>query len=154
MSFYENEYERKRQMAFSDEILKRGKKKKSPANQLTTDIIKWVVLTGGAARRVNSQGQYDEATGRWRSSGMRRGFEDIDCCMPISLHHNKYGIKVAVEVKIGKDKLSEYQIARKEELFRAGGYYIVASSFDQFKKDWIELSDKIEKEICSLYQKK
>jgi len=47
-----------------------------------------------------------------------------------------YGVSVAIEVKIGKDRLSEYQQTVKEEIERSGGVYIVARNWDQFFKEW------------------
>lgn len=131
------EYIRHRQIAFAPELLAKGKKKKSPANELASFVIDHVKSVGGTARRVNTQGQYDEKTGKWRTSGMRKGFEDVDACVPVYFNTHscgrfKIGVKVAVEIKIGKDQLSEYQVKRKAELAESGGYYIIASTKEQF----------------------
>jgi len=113
-------------------------KKQSPSNALTDAVINYVRLNGGAARRVNTQGTYVEAkynergvqlkgTGAYRKSGMKRGFEDVSCIIP---PHGKY---LAVEVKIGADKLRDEQIERKAEVEKCGGLYFVAKDFDSFK---------------------
>jgi hypothetical protein len=106
-------------------------KDKTPSNKLTAQIIRWVEQRGGFARRVNTQGQYDVASGKWRPSGMKKGFEDIDVIMPINISNIRIGIKIAVEVKIGKDVLSIDQKKRREEIESCGGIYIVAKGIDQ-----------------------
>lgn len=141
------EYEHKRRIAFAPEVLKRKKKKQSPANQLTDDIIKFIKLEGGAARRVNSQGQFDEATGRWRFSGMKRGFEDIDATMAFRHKGVLIGIKVGIEIKIKHDEMSEYQEKRRDELLRSGAFYMVAKSFDNFSHQWIEMRMEITRRL-------
>lgn len=133
---YNDEYEKKRLMAFGPDVLKRGKKKQSPANKLTDDIIKYIKLNKGVARRVNSQGQWDAVKQMWRPSGMKRGFEDIDAIMKVPIKNTSIGIKVAIEIKIGKDKMSEYQEQRMNEVQSCGGLYIIAKTFDQFMADW------------------
>jgi len=131
-----SESEDKKKYFDKDYMLKRGKKK-SRSSELESGIIKWVKLQGGAARRVNTQGQYDEKRQMWRPSGMKRGFEDVDATMKIPVIGKGYiGIKIAIEVKIGRDKMSEYQVARQKEVADAGGYYIVAKDMDQFMYDW------------------
>jgi hypothetical protein len=115
--------------------MKKGKKK-SPSNELTSAVINYVKLKGGVARRVNTSGQFDESTGKWRPSGMRRGFEDVSCVLS---PNGKY---LAVEIKIGKDKLSEYQIERQQELERVGAVYYVAKNFDDFKLFFDKLNQK------------
>lgn len=128
---------------FSKDYMKPRGKKKSKSNELTDSIIDYVHLNRGAARRVNTQGQYDPTMQKWRTSGMKRGFEDIDAIMPIKINHamaenlsTTVGVKVAIEVKIGKDKLSDYQKKRRDEVTKAGGLYMVAKDIDTFMKDW------------------
>jgi hypothetical protein len=108
------------------DMKKRGAKK-SPSNELTDAVIKYWKLKGGAARRVNTSGQYDEASGQWRPSGMKKGFEDISCILPPN------GRTVAIEIKIGRDKLSTHQEARQAEVEKCGGVYLVAKNFDEIK---------------------
>jgi hypothetical protein len=130
-------------------------KKQSPANELTDQIIAFVKENGGAARRVNVQGRYTEGEtytdvvgrlrhqkGSWIPSGMLPGFEDIDAIKPITVYNILgklpycVGVKVAVEVKVGKDFMKEPQLKRREEVLAAGGFYIIAMSYNQFVKEW------------------
>ncbi len=115
--------------------LQKGKKKQSASNELTDQVIKHIKEIGGTARRVNSQGQWDPTKGQWRTGGMRRGFEDVDACLPYKVYEYTVGLKIAVEIKIGKDTQSEYQVKRQQELEAAGGIYIIASEIEKFKVD-------------------
>lgn len=112
------------------------RKKKSPANELTDAICKYVRSCGGAAARVNVMGIYDQKKGSYRPSGSTKGVEDVTCIKPVYVSNIKVGMTVAVEVKIGKDRMSEDQEKRKLAVESAGGVYIVAKTFDQFKTDW------------------
>lgn len=105
-------------------------KQKTPANSLTSQVIRWFEQQGGTARRVNTGGQWDKELGKFRRSGMRRGFEDVDGTYPIYINGVKIGVKIAVEIKINKDSLSEHQIERKTELEAAGGIYVVARKIE------------------------
>jgi hypothetical protein len=126
-----------RQKAFFDpKLLAKGKKPQSPSNKLTSDIIEYIRLLGGYARRVNVQGTYDAAKGAYRKSGMKKGFEDIDVIMPININGIKVGLKCAIEVKIGRDKQSPEQIARQQEINSCGGIYLVAKDMTSFNKDF------------------
>jgi len=140
------------EMAFDPLLLAKGRKKQSPSNELTDYIIKKAKELGGTARRVNTQGQYDQSTGKWRTSGMRKGFEDVDICLPVRAITKqgpfKLGIKVGVEVKIGNDKLSEHQVTRLNELKDAGGYYLIASNKEQISMDL----DNLKETLTQLFQ--
>ena len=127
---------------FSAARLSKGKNKNiSPANRLTDQVIRWLESIGGAGRRVNTQGQFDSAKGIWRKSGMKKGFEDVDGIYPFVLNGVKIGIKLAIEIKIGKDRLSDDQKARKEEVEKCGGIYIVAKDIEQTIAD-VDLKSK------------
>ena len=115
------------------------------ANGLTKCIIDWITLKGGYANRINTQGQarvkkiprYNILTGKteyrdsvtWTPSTTRIGTPDIDAIIK--------GKAVKIEVKIGKDKLSEAQKKHLEDIARAGGLYFVARNMDSFV-EWYE----------------
>lgn len=120
------------------------KKKQSPANALTSAIKKYIELCGGCAARVNVMGIYDQSTGKFRTSGSTKGFEDVDAIFPITISGVKVGLKVAVEVKVGKDRQSDDQKLRQQEVTKAGGVYIIAKTFDQFKQDWDNIKHRYE----------
>ena len=116
--------------AVPEHALVKTKYSDKTANDLTKAIIDCITLGGGYATRVNTQGQYNEKLGKWTKSTTRLGTSDI-----ISLVDSKF---IAIEVKIGKDKLSEHQIKTRDEIINSGGFYIVATSFSEFIK-WYDL---------------
>lgn len=111
------------------------KKKQSPANALTDAVMTYMRSLGCAVARINTTGIYDQRLGKWRISGSTKGVEDVTCTMPVQFNGLKIGVTISVEVKIGKDKMSEDQKLRKENIENAGGHYVVAKTFDQFKQD-------------------
>jgi len=84
-------------------------------------------------------GVYDAKRGTYRKGGTRRGIADIMATKKIQHGDRTIGLTVAIEVKIGKDRLSEHQLAVKEEVERGGGVYMVAKDWDQFIRDWNEI---------------
>lgn len=111
----------------------------SPTNALTDAIIKYINSHYKCkVYRINSMGLYDERinprTGRpigMRSSGQKKGLPDVIGAV--------YGMFASVEVKVGKDRQSEHQIKRQEEIQAAGGWYCIAKDFDSFKKEFDSL---------------
>lgn len=117
------------------------------ANGLTKCIIDWITLKGGYANRINTQGQarvhkvprYNILTGKteyrdsvqWTPSTTRIGTPDIDAIIQ--------GKAVKIEVKIGKDKLSEAQKKHLEDIAKAGGLYFVAKDMESFI-NWYKLN--------------
>jgi len=110
------------------------KKKQSPANELTSAIIRYIQSIGGAARRINNGAVYDPVKEIFRQ-GTKKGTEDITCTIPIVVAGKKIGLHVAIEVKIGKDRQSDDQKLREEEIRRAGGVYLIAKTFDQIQPE-------------------
>ena len=117
-------------------------KKQSPANALTKAIREYASLKNCATARVNTTGIWDERLGKFRTSGATNGFEDIDIILPIVINQIRIGLKVAVEVKIGRDTQSDQQKLRQQRVQEAGGVYIIAKTFDQFKIDFDALIQK------------
>lgn len=110
--------------------------KDTTANELTKAITTFIRLTGNYADRINNTGIYDARKGKWRKGGTRKGISDIIASKLIEHEGRKFSVNVAIEVKVGKDKLSEYQERIRDEVTAAGGYYIVARNWDGFIKDW------------------
>jgi hypothetical protein len=104
------------------------------ANGLTACVIDWIRFSGGAAFRINSQGQYDAKLERWRKSGTRPGLPDIVACV--------CGRFVAIEIKFGRDRQSEAQKVIESEIQGAEGAYLIVRDLDSFV-DWfaLELTD-------------
>lgn len=111
------------------------KKKQSPANALTSAVMKYMSALGCAVARINTTGIYDEKLGKYRFSGSTNGVEDVNCVLPVHVFGHKLGVTVAIEIKVGNDRMRLEQKQRRENVERAGGHYIIAKTFDQFKQD-------------------
>ena len=104
--------------------------RKKPANKLTAmivDAFKYLPNSGhfkGFANRVNVMGVYNPKTKRYRPSGSTPGAADISAMIN--------GVRVEIEVKIGKDRLSEKQIKFRDNITAAGGQYWVVRSWEDF----------------------
>lgn len=98
------------------------------ANSLTKCILEYFRLNGGYAVRINTQGQYNEKLGRWTKGTTKRGTADVHACLN--------GMHYSIEIKIGKDTLSEHQEETQSQVTAAGGNYFVAKDFQSFY-DWI-----------------
>ena len=70
-------------------------------------------------------GIYDKEMGGLRNSGMKKGLPDV-----IGIYKGQF---IGVEIKIGKDRQSDYQKEREQEINEAGGLYFIAKTFDQIK---------------------
>lgn len=96
------------------------------ANEITKKVLRFLDLKKHYATRVQSQGQYNPTKGRWTKSTVRRGIGDI-----LAIINGK---AVMIEVKAGKDRMSEWQIATKKDVEKSGGVYLVVRTFDDFLK--------------------
>lgn len=113
------------------------------ANGLTQLIIKFLEWSGHYANRISTQGQarihkipkynlssetiqYSQSV-QWTKGNTKKGTPDISAVI--------YGMSVWIEVKVGKDKMSEAQVEQKQKLQQAGAYYFVAHDMQSFC-DW------------------
>ena len=99
------------------------------ANGLTQCIIDYIRLYGGQAERINTTGIPIETPNgvKWRTSNTTRGSADISATIR--------GRSVKIEIKIGRDRQSNYQKAYQKEIEDAGGLYYIARNFTAFV-DW------------------
>ena len=111
----------------------------SSANELTRSIEAFIRMTGGYADRINNTGIYDPRTGRWRKGGTRKGIADIMASKPVTHEGRTFAVNVAIEVKVGKDRMSEHQQKIREEVERAGGVYMIARNWDTFIEQWNQI---------------
>ena len=120
------------------------------ANELTKTICKFITYIGGQAERVSNQGQYRDNTkivtdvlgrkrtigsGAWTKGQGTNGTADISAIY--------LGTSFKIEVKIGKDIMSQAQMKYKKDVERAGAIYIIARNFDDFINDFREICKKI-----------
>ena len=96
------------------------------ANKLTKLITTWIKYHGYQAERINTTGTY--RNGRWTRSGSTPGSADISATVR--------GMSVKIEVKFGRDRMSDKQIRYAEQIRAAGGIYWSVSRFDEFVEFW------------------
>jgi hypothetical protein len=99
----------------------------SPANALTKQIIDFIYDAGGYAFRVNTVGIFDSRKQTYRTAA-KKGVSDVLAC-----HQGRF---IAVEVKIGKDHLSDEQAGFLASISHYGGLAFVAKDFESFKHWW------------------
>jgi len=99
----------------------------STATELTNQIIDHLYRAGGYAWRASSVGVFDSKRAMFRASA-KKGVADI-----LAVYK---GQLIAIEVKIGKDRLSDEQEGFLKNIENAGGRYIVARDFGQFVQEW------------------
>lgn len=109
----------------------RPKYGQTTANELTACVRDFLVMRGHHANRVNTQGNYSQKLGKFIHSGSTRGASDLNCIIN--------GLSVQIEIKVGKDKLSEAQIKQRDSVQAAGGIYIVVKNFDDFIDQYCEI---------------
>lgn len=110
--------------------------KVSKANDLTKTILAFIRLSGNYADRINNTGIYDVKIGKFRKSNTRKGIADIMASKRIEHEGRTFAVQVAIEIKVGNDRLSEHQERMRDEIQQKGGVYIVARDWDGFIKDW------------------
>lgn len=105
------------------------------ANGLTRAIVNFLLWNGHRATRINSAGRVIKApqrqasgvslmTAKYIPGATRRGAADVSSTIR--------GRSVMWEVKVGKDRPSEYQLAEQELERKAGGEYYFVHSFEEF----------------------
>jgi len=99
------------------------------ANNLTKCITAYLRLNGAFVSRVNNTGIYDRRLNRYRPGTSRKGLPDI-----IATYRGK---SLFVEVKHGRDRMSEHQERIRHEQEQSGGLWFTAHNFTEFK-EWID----------------
>lgn len=107
--------------------------KKTYTNEITQAIKKYIRFNGGYAFRVNSIGVFDPVRQVYRRNN-EKGISDLICCYK--------GLFIAIEIKQGYDKQSEWQKVFEQNVNKAGGIYIIVKSFEQFKNFFDNLKTK------------
>jgi len=121
---------------------------KTNANSLTGAILNYIRYNGSHAERVNNIArQVKSKSGAMVHipSANFKGTADIHAVKKIllpplsALKYQIYGQFVAIEVKVGRDKLSEGQEYYRECVQKAGGVYMVVHTWDEFIEKWNEI---------------
>jgi len=92
------------------------------ANGLTQSIVKFLLWNGHRATRISSSGRI--VGKRYIPGTTRKGAADISATIK--------GKSVMLEIKVGKDKPSEYQLREQALERKAGGVYEFIYNFDEF----------------------
>jgi hypothetical protein len=108
----------------------------SNSNALTNAIQDFIKFSGGYSNRISTVGTMRKINGamKWTTGNSNKGAADIRALYK--------GISIDIEVKVGKDKLSEAQIKEAARIESAGGSYIVARDFPSFLDKWNEVIKK------------
>lgn len=101
------------------------------ANGLTNCIEDFIKHIGGYSNRISTTGTLRKINGRmtWTNGNSNKGAADVRILFN--------GRSVDVEVKIGKDRMSEVQHKEKQRVESAGGLYYVAKDFPSFLEWWL-----------------
>jgi Holliday junction resolvase len=101
----------------------------SEATVLTNKIINHIYSSGGYAWRSSSTGIPDAGRGIMRTAP-KKGVSDVLACW--------HGTLIAIEVKIGQDRLRPEQEGFLLNVRAAGGRAFVSKTFDDFLLQWQE----------------
>lgn len=108
------------------------------ANGLTRMVTDWIKFNGGQAERINVTGRFIKAkmvtdvVGFKRQVGNDKWIKGNGTVGSADISATIKGRSVKIEVKIGRDRQSEYQKQYQESIERAGGIYYIAKDFDSF----------------------
>lgn len=112
------------------------------ANGLTSCIIQYIRLTGGQAERISNTGRlidarttFEDVIGRTRTIGGSHWIPGTGTNGTADISATIAGRSVKVEVKVSRDIQSESQKQYEQSVIRAGGLYVIASTFTGFL-DW------------------
>lgn len=105
------------------------------ANGLTQAVVKFLQWNGHRATRISSSGRIIKAPERQASGTVlqtakyipgqtRKGTADISATIK--------GRSVMLEIKVGSDRPSEYQLREQQIERKAGGVYEFIHSFEEF----------------------
>jgi hypothetical protein len=114
----------------------------SSANGLTRSVIRILEIHGFQAERINTMGvyrgpkKYTDMDGIQRTVGKGRYTRSTGTPGSADISATIAGKSVKIEIKYGKDRLSEAQKAYRDSIERAGGVYIVVRELDVFY-EWL-----------------
>jgi hypothetical protein len=120
----ERETKRKQYPNIPDHALPYRTFSDATTNELTQSIIAWLTLNGHYCSRIQSQGQWNQRLKMFIKSNVKKGIGDIMAVV--------WGKTLMIEVKVGRDKLSEHQIKTQQQVAESGGLYYVARNFQDF----------------------
>lgn len=112
------------------------------ANALTKAIIAYIRLIGGQAERISTTGRpvdgtkkFTDVLGRQRQIGTVKWIPGTSTKGSADISATIAGRSIKVEVKHGNDRMSEHQREYQKSIEAAGGVYLIARTFEQFKTE-------------------
>lgn len=113
------------------------------ANDLERTILAYFKCIGGMAERVKNQGREVKKVTKHNCSVFGEVLQEERTFIPSTGRNGTSDVKAlykgktfAIEVKIGKDRMSEAQIKYKEDIEKYGGYYLIAKDFESFVSEF------------------
>ncbi|MGD9493572.1 MAG: hypothetical protein AB7V36_09495 [Bacteroidales bacterium] len=109
------------------------------ANGLTKCIIDFIRYSGGQAERINCTGRIIKKgySQMYIPTSGQRGTADISATIQ--------GRSVKIEVKIGRDRQSEYQKQYQSDIEASGGIYYIAKDFVSFYAWYLQNFERVGK---------
>ena len=124
------------------EWLAQPKFKDNSANSLTQATIAYIKLIGGQAERISTTGRminntktFTNVIGQTRQIGSAKYIPGTSTKGSADISATLKGRSVKIEVKFGKDKMSEHQREYQKSIEFAGGVYLIARNFEQIKNE-------------------
>lgn len=109
------------------------------ANELTKCIIVFLTLSGWQAERIANMGRqidtrqtFTDVTGRTRTIGSTKWIKGSGTNGTADISATVKGRSIKIEVKYGNDRQSDAQKLYQSQVQQSGGFYFIASSFEQF----------------------
>ena len=99
------------------------------SNGLTKCITSYLRLKGAFCSRLNNTGIFDKRLNRYRPGTSRKGLPDVVCTWKSK--------SIFIEIKAGRDRMSEHQERIRDEQNASGGLFYVARNFTDFK-NWFD----------------
>ena len=122
-----------------DHCIPQPKYSDKTANGLTKCIKDFLNLSGYQAERISSMGRMldkreivEDCLGRRKQIGSIQYIKGASTNGTADVSATIKGKSVKIEVKIGKDRMSQDQIKYRDAIIRAGGIYFIATDFDMF----------------------
>ena len=96
----------------------------------------WCERTGNEGRVIDTRKTYTDVIGQQKTIGSVKRIKSSGALGTSDLKAIINGQFIAIEIKIGKDRMSDSQKKYQEQVESAGGVYVVVKSFDQFV-EWL-----------------
>jgi len=128
-----------------DKVFAKKRFRDDTANGLTMCIITFIRLNGGQAERINTTGRLMRSNLNCLGEKVHRmaymsnkWVPGTSTCGSADISATNNGRSVKIEVKIGRDRQSEYQKRYQEAIEKSGGLYFIARDFPSFK-EWYRI---------------